>query len=63
MKNGALATDGVVRRLWAKMRAAAVHLVYERTITLLTVMFCGGVIVTLWHMSYLSSALVESGAL
>jgi signal transduction histidine kinase len=63
MKNGTPATDGVVLSLWAKMRAAAVHLVYERTIALLTVMFCGGVIVTLWHMSYLSSALVESGAL
>src|SRR5713226_8861579 len=63
MKNGGPATDGVMRRLWAKTRDAAVYLIYERTIALLTVTFCGGVMVTLWHMSYLSSALVESGAL
>ena len=62
MKIALRAADGVMR-LWAKAWAATVYLVYERTIILLTVMFCAGVIVTLWHMSHLSSTLVESGAL
>jgi cytochrome c biogenesis protein CcdA len=31
-------------------------------IRLLTVMFCVGVAVMLWHLSHLSSTLVESGA-
>lgn len=52
-----------IRRFMAKARALAVHLIYERTIFVLTALFCTGVVVTLWDMSHLSSFLVESGAL
>ena len=39
------------------------HIIYGRTISLLSVMFCIAVGVMLWHLSHLSSTLVESGAL
>ncbi|HEY5541867.1 MAG TPA: GAF domain-containing protein [Candidatus Binatia bacterium] len=39
------------------------YLIYQRTIIVLTVMFCGAGVAMLWHMSRLSSKLVESGAL
>jgi signal transduction histidine kinase len=41
----------------------AVHVFFERTVLLLTILFCAGVGATLWHLSRLSSTLVESGAL
>jgi len=55
--------SGRISRVFVKARAALVHVIYQRTIPLLTVMFCVGVAVMLWHLSHLSSTLVESGAL
>ena len=54
---------GAIRRVMAKARAVAIHLIFERTILLLTVMFCTAVAATLWHFSRLSSRLIELGAL
>ena len=52
-----------IRRVTEKTRALVFHLIHERTILLLTVMFCVGAAATLWQLSHLSSNLVESGAL
>src|SRR6185503_11915192 len=54
---------GGIRGVAETMRALIFHLIYDRTIFLLTVMFCVGAAATLWHLSHLSSNLVESGAL
>jgi signal transduction histidine kinase len=50
-------------RVLAKARIVGAYLIYEQTILVLTVMFCAGGAATLWHLSRLSSTLVESGAL
>ncbi|MDH3442631.1 MAG: ATP-binding protein [Deltaproteobacteria bacterium] len=47
----------------ARMRALATYLIYERTIPLLTVLFCVAGALAFWHFSQLSSKLVRSGAL
>lgn len=47
----------------AKAWSLFVRLLHERTILVLTIMFCGGVGTTMWHFSRLSSKLIESTAL
>jgi len=54
---------GIIRRVVAKTRTTAGGLSHQRTIILLTLTFCGAVATTLWHMSRLSSNLIESAAL
>jgi len=49
----------VVSRAWH----AGVQLLYERTILVLTILFCAGGAITLWHLSRLSSNLIQSAAL
>lgn len=61
--NASFGIGGPIRRVMAKAHDAVTHLIHERTILLLTVMFCAGVAATLWHLSHLSSTLVKSGAL
>jgi signal transduction histidine kinase len=61
--NASLGVGGAIRRVIVKARAVAVHVFFERTVLLLTIFFCAGVGATLWHLSRLSSTLVESGAL
>jgi signal transduction histidine kinase len=56
-------SGGTMRRVAAKARSFGAYLFYERTVLLLAVIFCLGVAGTLWHLSRLSSKLVESGAL
>ena len=63
VSNGTFGDGGPIRRVATKARNAVVHLICERTVPLLAVMFCVGIAVTLWHLSHLSSSLVESGAL
>ena len=63
VSNGTFGDGGPIRRVATKARNAVVHLICERTVPLLAVMFCVGIAVTLWHLSRLSSSLVESGAL
>jgi hypothetical protein len=46
-----------------KLRATAGNVSHQRAIIILTLTFCGAVAATLWHMSRLSSNLVESAAL
>ncbi|HEX9444008.1 MAG TPA: hypothetical protein VGA73_07800, partial [Candidatus Binatia bacterium] len=46
-----------------KWRARARRWLYDRTILLLGALFCVAVAATLWHLSRLSSTLVETGAL
>jgi adenylate cyclase len=58
-----LGSAAAIRRVTEKTRALVFHLIHERTILLLTVMFCVGAAATLWQLSHLSSNLVESGAL
>ena len=62
-RNASFRIGGGMRRVTEKARALVFHLIYDRTIFLLTVMFCVGAAATLWHLSHLSSNLVESGAL
>ncbi len=62
-ENGSLHNDAVPPGLVAKLRALVIHVIYERTIPLLTVLFCVAGGLALWHFSQLSSKLVESGAL
>lgn len=45
------------------MRGFARHVVHQRTILLLSAIFCVAVAATLWHLSHLSATLVETGAL
>ena len=40
-----------------------IRLIDERIVLVLTIIFCAGSMVTLWHLSQLSSKLVKSGAL
>ena len=48
-----------VSRAWR----TCVRLLYERTILVLTILFCAGGAITLWHLSHLSSNLIQSAAL
>jgi len=64
MASGAFSRLGAaVRDIGVKARDLGTHVLYDRTIVLLAVMFCAGVATTLWHLSRLSSNLVKSGAL
>lgn len=54
---------GAIQRITAKTRSFLSQLVFEHTVLLLTVMFAAGAAATLWHLSRLSSTLVQSGAL
>src|SRR5262245_33435853 len=51
-----------IRRVIETTLARVVRLIHERTILLLTVMFCAGTAVTLWYLFHLSSNLVASVA-
>jgi len=62
-RNASFRIGGGIRRVIATTRALIFHLIHDRTIFLLTVMFCVGAAATLWQLSHLSSNLVESGAL
>ena len=52
-----------VRRAVARAWLACVHLLYERTILVLAILFCAGGAGTLWYLSRLSSNLIQSAAL
>lgn len=54
--------QAVLRRV-AGALAACVRLLHERAILVLTLMFCVGAAAVLWHLSRLSSTLVEAAAL
>lgn len=62
-RNASFRIGGGIHRVTEKTRALVFHLIHERTILLLAVMFCVGAAATLWHLYHLSSNLVESGAL
>ncbi len=62
-EKGSLYNDSEPPGVLAKLGALTTHLIYERTIPLLTVLFCVAGGLALWHFSQLSSKLVESGAL
>ena len=51
-----------IARAVGTARAACIRLVQERTVLLLTLMLCAGVAATLWHLSRLTTKLVESTA-
>src|SRR5262245_16757546 len=53
------AMRSAVSRAWH----TCVRLLYERTILILTLLFCAGGAGTLWHLSRLSSNLIKSAAL
>jgi phosphoserine phosphatase RsbU/P len=53
----------VARRAFSRLWRTAVRLLHERTVLVLTIMFCVGVAAILWHLVNLSSALVEMSAL
>jgi hypothetical protein len=55
--------DGALVRVLTKARNACATIVYERTVLLLACIFCVGVAAILWHLSRLSTNLVQSGAL
>ncbi|MGH7768528.1 MAG: ATP-binding protein [Candidatus Binatia bacterium] len=61
--NAVMGIGRAIRGALAKARAVGAYLIHEQTILLLTVMFCAGAAATLWHLSRLSTTLVESGAL
>lgn len=61
--NPLVSISRAMARALAKARVVGAYLIYEQTILVLTVMFCAGGAATLWHLSRLSSTLVESGAL
>ena len=52
-----------IRPVVSKVLARCVRLLHERTILVLTIMFCAGVLGALWDLSRLSSNLIESAAL
>ena len=52
-----------VRRAVARAWRTCVQLLYERTILVLTILFCAGGAGTLWYLSRLSSNLIQSAAL
>jgi signal transduction histidine kinase len=54
---------GAILRALTKARKAGAYVVYQRTVPLLAFIFCVGVAAILWHLSRLSSNLVQSGAL
>lgn len=58
-----LGTGGGASRALTRTGSMLVHIIYDRTISLLAVMFCAAVAVMLWHLSHLSTTLVQSGAL
>ena len=62
-RNASVRIGAEFRRMVEKNRAVIVTAIYEHTIMVLAILFCGGVGATLWHLSSLSSNLVESGAL
>lgn len=53
----------VMKQLWRKIWGQFVLLVHKRIITVLTILFCTGVVGALLSISHLSSQLVESQAL
>lgn len=63
VSNATFGDGGPIRRVATKARSAVVHLICERTVPLLAVMFCVGIAVTLWHLSHLSSELEQSAVL
>ena len=46
-----------------EVRRTVIRFIDERIVLVLTIIFCAGSMVTLWHLSQLSSKLVKSGAL
>ncbi|MCA1995086.1 MAG: DUF3365 domain-containing protein, partial [Coleofasciculus sp. S288] len=52
-----------MRQLIAQAFTAFTHLLYKRTILILTLLFCVGLVAALWNMSHLSMSLIESQAL
>ena len=52
-----------VRQAVAHMMARGVRLLHERTILVLTIMFCIGVACMLWYVSHLQSNLIASTVL
>jgi len=62
-RNASIRIGAGIRRIVGKTRAVIVTAIYEQTIMVLAVLFCAGAGATLWHLSSLSSNLVESGAL
>jgi class 3 adenylate cyclase len=52
-----------MRQLISQALTALTRLLYQRTILILTLLFCAGVAAALWNMSRLSSNLIESQAL
>ncbi len=56
----------MIRAVWRPVSATlarSIRLFHERTILVLAVMFCVGAAATAWHLSRLSSQLIESAAL
>ena len=61
MASGAsIRVSAAIRDMGAKARDLVTHLLYDRTILSVTILFCAGVGATLWHFSQLSSALVST---
>lgn len=56
-------SEAAVRAVISKALARFLRLLYERTLVVLTLMFCIGVTIILWHVSRLQSNLIESVAL
>ncbi len=52
-----------MRQLTSQVLTALTRLLYKRTILILTLLFCAGVVAALWNMSHLSSKLIQSQAL
>jgi GAF domain-containing protein len=52
--------SAAIRDMGAKTRDLVTHLLYDRTILSLAILFCAGVGATLWHFSELSSTLVST---
>src|SRR5215510_9989059 len=53
------AMRSAVARAWSR----CLQLLYERTVLVLTLLFCAGGAGTLWHLSHLSANLIKSAAL
>ena len=58
-----LAVRSALRRTAANLWTAMVHLVYERTILVLLVLFCVALLGSVWHLQRLYTDLVDSTAL
>jgi signal transduction histidine kinase len=52
--------SAAIRDMGAKTRDLVTHLLYDRTILSVAILFCAGVGATLWHFSELSSTLVST---